>query len=148
MVTNVEPKKSFLGMVGEEHLPAFVTRVKNYHSRGRSLFVLHLALSEPPQYRASAQNSPVNVAFSQEMFGGSVEDQVRAYQEIAMGRAPRKEMLQITLPTLFDPSQAPPAGTPRSSGNTRLTRCRAAGGKCARSTPSICSACGARMHPT
>ena len=49
----------------------------------------------------------MNVAFSQEMFGGSVHDQVRAYQEIALGSAPRKEMLQITLPTLFDPSQAP-----------------------------------------
>jgi phytoene dehydrogenase-like protein len=95
-------------MVGEEFLPpSFATRVKNYHSRGRSLFVLHLALSEPPQYRAGVHNPPVNAAFSQEMFGGTVQDQVRAYQEISMGRPPRKEMLQITLPTLFDPSQAP-----------------------------------------
>ncbi|HEX9183397.1 MAG TPA: NAD(P)/FAD-dependent oxidoreductase [Burkholderiales bacterium] len=108
VITNVEPKKSFLGMVGEEHLPAsFAARVRSYHSRGRSLFVLHLALSEPPQYRAAAQNAPVNGAFSQEMFGGGVRDQVRAYQEIAQGRAPRDPMLQITLPTLFDPSQAP-----------------------------------------
>jgi phytoene dehydrogenase-like protein len=108
VITNVEPKKSFLGMVGEASLPApFVTRVKNYHSRGRSLMVLHLALSEPPQYRASAANAPVNLAFSQEMFGGTVADQVRAYQDIAAGVPPRKEMLQITLPTLFDPSQAP-----------------------------------------
>jgi phytoene dehydrogenase-like protein len=108
VVTNVEPKKSFLGLVGEEHLPvAFATRVKNYHSRGRSLFCLHLALAEPPDYRAAAGNGPVNRAFSQEMFGGSTLDQVRAYQEIGQGIAPRKEMLQITLPTLFDPSQAP-----------------------------------------
>jgi phytoene dehydrogenase-like protein len=108
VITNVEPKKSFLGLVGEEHLPAsFVARVRNFHSRGRSLFVLHLALAEPPQYRAGAQNPPVNRAFSQEMFGGNVLDQVRAYQEIAMGRPPRDAMLQITLPTLFDPSQAP-----------------------------------------
>ena len=95
-------------MVGEEHLPSsFATRVKNYHSRGRSLFCLHLALSEPPEYRAAAHNPAVNTAFSQELFGASVEDQVRAYQEIAQGRPPQKEMLQITLPTLFDPSQAP-----------------------------------------
>ncbi|MGE5129811.1 MAG: phytoene desaturase family protein [Sphingomonadaceae bacterium] len=108
VITNVEPKKSFLGMVGEEFLPApFVTRVRNYHSRGRSLMVLHLALAEAPRYTASVANPPVNVAFSQEMFGGSVLDQVRAYQEIASGRPPRREMLQITLPTLFDPSQAP-----------------------------------------
>src|ERR1035437_733889 len=108
VVTNLEPRKSFLGLVGEEFLPSsFATRVKNYHSNGRSLFVLHLALSEPPRYRAGADNPPVNLAFSQEMFGGSVAEQVRAYQEIAMGRPPRKEMLQITLPTLFDPSQAP-----------------------------------------
>ncbi|KPK07821.1 MAG: hypothetical protein AMJ64_05570 [Betaproteobacteria bacterium SG8_39] len=108
VITNVEPKKSFLGMVGEAALPAsFATRVKNYHSRGRSLFVLHLALSEPPQYRAAADNPAVNTAFSQEMFGASMDEQVRAYQEIAQGRAPRKEMLQVTVPTLFDPSQAP-----------------------------------------
>jgi phytoene dehydrogenase-like protein len=49
----------------------------------------------------------VNTAFSQEMFGASMEAQVRAYQEIAMGKPPRNEMLQVTLPTLFDPSQAP-----------------------------------------
>jgi phytoene dehydrogenase-like protein len=108
VITNVEPKKSFLGMVGEEFLPApFATRVRNYHSRGRSLMVLHLALAEAPRYTASVANPPVNIAFSQEMFGGSVLEQVRAYQEIASGRPPRREMLQITLPTLFDPSQAP-----------------------------------------
>jgi len=108
VITNVEPKKSFLQMLGEEHLPrTFATRVKNYHSRGRSLFVLHLALSEPPRYRAADDNPAVNTAFSQEMFGASVHEQVRAYQEIAQGGAPRKEMLQVTVPTLFDPSQAP-----------------------------------------
>ncbi|HUJ85423.1 MAG TPA: NAD(P)/FAD-dependent oxidoreductase [Burkholderiales bacterium] len=108
VITNVEPKKTFLDMVGEEALPVpFATRVRNYHSRGRSLMVLHLALSEAPRYEASAANPPVNVAFSQEMFGGTMLEQVRAYQEIALGRAPQKEMLQITLPTLFDPSQAP-----------------------------------------
>jgi len=108
VITNVEPKKSFLAMVGEEHLPAsFATRVKHYHSRGRSLFCLHLAVSEPPQYKAGADNAHVNRAFSQEMFCGTVADQIEAYQEISAGKPPRREMLQITLPTLFDPSQAP-----------------------------------------
>ena len=70
-------------------------------------FDWHLALSEPPQYRAAKDNAAVNTAFSQEMFGASMDEQVRAYQEIAQGRAPRQEMLQVTVPTLFDPSQAP-----------------------------------------
>lgn len=108
VVTNVEPKKSFLSMVGEEHLPQpFVRRVRNYHTRARSLLVLHLALSEPPRYRAAADNPGVNTAFSQEMFGSDMLEQVRAYQEIGMGRAPQKEMLQVCMPTLHDPSQAP-----------------------------------------
>ena len=108
VISNVEPKKGFLELVGEEHLPAaFATRVKNYHSRGRSLFCLHLALAEPPHYKAAAANAPVDRAFSQEMFGGTTMDQVRAYREISEGKPPRNEMLQITLPTLFDPSQAP-----------------------------------------
>jgi phytoene dehydrogenase-like protein len=108
VITNVEPRRSFLEMVGEERLPAaFATRVKHYHSRGRSLFCLHLAVSAPPQYKAGAHNAHVNRAFSQEMFCGTVTDQIEAYQEIAAGKAPRRAMLQITLPTLFDPSQAP-----------------------------------------
>jgi phytoene dehydrogenase-like protein len=108
VITNVEPKKSFLGLVGEEQLPAaFATRVKNYHSGGRSLFTLHLALAEPPRYRAGASNPPVDRAFSQEMFGATMADQVRAYRDIAEGRSLEEAMLQITLPTLFDPSQAP-----------------------------------------
>jgi phytoene dehydrogenase-like protein len=108
VITGIEPKKSFLQMVGEERLPAaFVRRVRNYHARGRSLFVLHLALSEPPLYRAAADNPPVNTVFSQEMFGADPMAQVRAYQEIAMGRAPQEEMLQVCVPTLHDPSQAP-----------------------------------------
>ena len=109
VITNIEPKKSFLKMVGEEYLPEmFVRGVRNYHARGRSLFVLHLALAEPPQYRAAADNAPVNTAFSQEIFGGDVMEQVRAYQEIAIGRPPQKPMLQVCMPTLHDPSQAPP----------------------------------------
>lgn len=109
VITNVEPKRSFLQMVGEEFLPpAFVTRVRNYHARGRSLMVLHLALSEPPQYRAARDNPPANRAFSQEMFGATMAEQVDAYQQIARGEPPRKEMLQICMPTLYDPSQAPP----------------------------------------
>jgi len=109
VITNIEPKKSFLNMVGEEHLPAsFVQRVRNYHTRGRSLLVVHLALSEAPQYRAAAAGNPaVNTTFSQEMFGGSTRDQVQAYQDVSMGRPPKKEMLQICMPTLHDSSQAP-----------------------------------------
>jgi phytoene dehydrogenase-like protein len=108
VITNVEPKKTFLNMVGEEFLPSnFATRVKNYHARGRSLFTLHLALSEPPKYRAAATNPAVNLGFSQEMFGGTIQDQVRAYQEIAAGRPVRDAMLQVPVPTLYDPSQAP-----------------------------------------
>ena len=108
VITNLEPKKSFQQLVGEENLPeTFTTRVKNYHSDGRSLFVMHLALAEPPNYLAGADNPSVNSSFSQEMFGATMDEQVRAYQDIEKGIAPQKEMLQITIPTLFDSSQAP-----------------------------------------
>jgi len=108
VVSSVEPKKTFLNMVGEDRLPAsFVRRARNYHSNGRSLVTLHLALKEPPSYRAAEQNPPVDKSFSQEMFGAAMRDQVKAYSEIALGIPPRFEQLQILVPTLFDPSQAP-----------------------------------------
>jgi hypothetical protein len=72
----LEPKKSFQQLVGEENLPdTFTTRVKNYHSSGRSLFVLHLALAEPPKYLAGADNPAVDSSFSQEMFGATTGQQ-------------------------------------------------------------------------
>ena len=106
-----------------------MTRVKIYHAGGRSLFALHLALSEPPQYRAVRNHPPVNVGFSQEMFGGSVQDQVRDYQEIAAGGLSRREMLQIAVRRCTILRRLPPASTPRLCGNLprsgwRLKACR------------------------
>ena len=125
VITNVEPKKTFLDMVGEEFLPSnFATRVKNYHSRGRSLFTLHLALSEPPKYRAAATNPPVNLAFSQEMFGGTIQDQVRAYQEIAAGRPSATRCCRSPCPRSSILRRLPPASTPRLSGSTRRSTWR------------------------
>jgi phytoene dehydrogenase-like protein len=96
VITNVEPGQSFLELVGEEFLPpTFATRVRNYHSRGRSLMVLHLALAEPPQYRA-AQGSPA----ANRLQPGDVRRRWPsrcAYQQTARRAA---TPLQICMPTL------------------------------------------------
>jgi phytoene dehydrogenase-like protein len=109
VVSGVNPIITYLKLIGEDHLDKdFVRRVKRYHSYGRSLFALHLALKKPPNYKAALRRPNVNMAFSQEMFGDSVEHQYRAYHEIALGFLPRNENIQVTVPSIFDGSRAPP----------------------------------------
>lgn len=109
VVSSLNPKITFLKMIDGSELPErFIRRVKNYHSNSRSLFAIHLALNESPKYVAAKHSADVNRGFSQEMFGDSMDQQVRVYSKIKMGLLPDEEALQVPVPTLYDPSQAPP----------------------------------------
>lgn len=108
VVSSLQPKKTFMDLVGPEFFEGdFVRKVKAYHSNGRSLFGLHLALAEAPKYAAAGKRPEVNMVFSQEMFGDSMDEQIEVYAEIKLGQLPDREALQVLVPTLVDPSQAP-----------------------------------------
>src|SRR5215813_8320679 len=104
--SSVDPRLTFLTMVGKEHLPAdFVEDVKRYKFRGSSGKV-NLALDGLPNFKCFPGEGPhLRGAIS---ISPSVEYMERAYDEAKYGRYSRRPYIDIVIPSLTDPSVAPP----------------------------------------
>jgi phytoene dehydrogenase-like protein len=104
--SSVDPSLTFLKMVGPEHLPAeFVEDVGRYKFRGSSGKV-NLALDALPDFTALPGPGPhLRGAIS---ISPSIEYMERAYDEAKYGRYSRRPYIDIVIPSLTDPSVAPP----------------------------------------
>jgi phytoene dehydrogenase-like protein len=104
--SSVDPRLTFMKMVGEEHLPTdFVEDIKRYKFRGSSGKV-NLALDALPDFKCLPGAGPhLRGAVS---ISPSVEYMERAYDDAKYGRYSRRPYIDIVIPTLTDPSVAPP----------------------------------------
>jgi phytoene dehydrogenase-like protein len=104
--SSVDPSLTFLKMVGPEHLPAeFVEDVRRYKYRGSSGKV-NLALDALPDFTALPGPGPhLRGAIS---ISPSIDYMERAYDEAKYGRYSRRPYIDIVIPSLTDPSVAPP----------------------------------------
>ncbi len=93
-------------MVGEEHLPDdFADDLKRYKYRGSSGKV-NLALDGLPNFKAMPGAGPhLRGAVS---ISPSVDYMERAYDEAKYGRFSRRPYIDMVIPSLTDPSVAPP----------------------------------------
>ena len=106
VVSNADPRRTFLSLVGEKHLPAdFVTAIRRYRFRGSSGKV-NLALGELPRFSCLPEpGAHLRGAIS---ISPSVEYLERAYDEAKYGEFSRRPYLDMVIPSLLDPSLAPP----------------------------------------
>ena len=104
--SSVDPNQTFMKMVGEEHLPAeFTADVRRYKYRGSSGKV-NLALDALPNFTAMPGAGPhLRGAIS---ISPSVNYMERAYDEAKYGYYSRRPYIDIVIPSLTDPSVAPP----------------------------------------
>jgi phytoene dehydrogenase-like protein len=104
--SSVDPRLTFMRMVGEEHLPGdFVDDIKRYKFRGSSGKV-NLALDGLPDFKCMPGPGPhLRGAVS---FSPSVEYMERAYDDAKYGRYSRRPYIDMVIPSLTDPSIAPP----------------------------------------
>jgi len=104
--SSVDPRLTFMKMVGEEHLPSdFVADIKRYKFRGSSGKV-NLALDALPNFKCLPGAGPhLRGAVS---ISPSVEYMERAYDDAKYGRYSRRPYIDMVIPTLTDPSVAPP----------------------------------------
>jgi phytoene dehydrogenase-like protein len=102
----VDPNLTFLQMVGKEHLPdEFVESVRRYKYRGSSGKV-NLALDALPNFRAIPGEGPhLRGAIS---ISPSVDYMERAYDQAKYGQYSRRPYIDMVIPSLTDPSVAPP----------------------------------------
>src|SRR5438270_2263860 len=104
--SSVDPRLTFMKMIGEEHLPEdFVDDIKRYKFRGSSGKV-NLALDALPNFKSlPGAGSHLRGAVS---ISPGVDYMERAYDDAKYGRYSRRPYIDIVIPTLTDPSIAPP----------------------------------------
>ena len=104
--SSVDPRLTFLKMVGVEHLPdEFAKDVGRYKFRGSSGKV-NLALDALPDFKSIPGPGPhLRGAIS---ISPSIEYMERAYDDAKYGRYSRRPYVDMVIPSLTDPSVAPP----------------------------------------
>ncbi|HXE80014.1 MAG TPA: NAD(P)/FAD-dependent oxidoreductase [Vicinamibacterales bacterium] len=104
--SSADPRRTFLGFVGPEHLSDdFVENLRHYRFRGSSAKV-NLALEDLPDFTSlPGPGAHLRGAIS---ISPSVDYMERAYDEAKYGCYSRRPYLDIVIPTLSDPSMAPP----------------------------------------
>jgi len=102
----VDPRLTFIKMVGEKHLDAeFLEDIQRYKYRGSSGKV-NLALDALPDFRSlPGPGRHLRGAIS---MSPSVDYMERAYDDAKYGRFSRRPYVDIVIPSLTDPSVAPP----------------------------------------
>jgi phytoene dehydrogenase-like protein len=106
VLSSVDPRLTFMKMVGPEHLPSdFVEDIRRYKFRGSSGKV-NLALDGLPDFTAMKGAGPhLRGAIS---ISPSVDYMERAYDQAKYGQYSRRPYIDIVIPSLTDPSVAPP----------------------------------------
>jgi phytoene dehydrogenase-like protein len=106
VLSSVDPRLTFLHMVGEDHLPDdFVEDIRRYKFRGSSGKV-NLALDGLPSFTCKPGPGPhLRGAIS---ISPSVDYMERAYDEAKYGRFSRRPYIDIVIPSLTDSTLAPP----------------------------------------
>jgi phytoene dehydrogenase-like protein len=107
IVTTTHPQLTFLQLIDRAALPAdFVTDIERWKSRSGTVKV-NLALDRLPEFRAKP-------GFDPEVHGGtlvlanSLDEVEGAFQDAVAGRAARVPFADICIPSVFDPTLAPP----------------------------------------
>ncbi len=106
VLSSLDPNLTFLGLVGEKHLdPTFRDQIKHYKLRGSSGKV-NLALDAFPEFVSRPGSGPHmrgDIAIAP-----GIEYLERAYDEAKYGDFSRRPYLNIVIPSLVDPTVAPP----------------------------------------
>ncbi|MCC6619999.1 MAG: NAD(P)/FAD-dependent oxidoreductase [Deltaproteobacteria bacterium] len=106
VVSGVDPHRTFLGLVGADHLPDdLVSDVRRFRMRGSSGKV-NLALDALPTF-ACRPGDGLHVR-GDVAIAPSIAYLEQAYDEARYGRWSRRPYINVVIPSLTDPSVAPP----------------------------------------
>jgi phytoene dehydrogenase-like protein len=108
VVSNADPKRTFLGLVGPTHLdPSFVVKLQNYRCSG-CVAKVNLALAELPSFPALAGSGDGTAAMAGRIhIGPTLEYLERAFDDAKYGALSRRPILEAAVPSLLDSSLAP-----------------------------------------
>ena len=106
VASNLDPHLTFLKLLGEADLdPGFRESIRRFRIEGTSLKI-NLALSGVPDFKALPGAGPQHRATMH--ICPSIEYIERAWDDAKYGRPSERPLLEMTMPTMYDPSLAPP----------------------------------------
>jgi phytoene dehydrogenase-like protein len=107
VVSNADPKRTLMQLVDSMHLPPdFVQKIKHYRSVG-TVAKINLALSALPEFTALQAKGNGNLLQGRIQISPEIDYLERAFDESKYGNFSRAPYLEITFPSLSDPSLAP-----------------------------------------
>ena len=108
VVSTIDLGTTFLKYVGEENLDKdFVETIKGWQWEKWSLLAIHLALTEPPDFKATIANPDINKALVYIIGYEGTQDIINQWEGIARGER-QTTGFSCCFPSVHDPSQAPP----------------------------------------
>ncbi|MGH7318910.1 MAG: phytoene desaturase family protein [Candidatus Rokuibacteriota bacterium] len=107
-VSNADPKRTFLGLVPPDALPeAFRGAVRQLSTRAAYL-KFHAALRELPDFSAHLGRDFDPRFLAQVKICPSVAAVLGSWQDAQAGRPSRTPLMEVQIPTVYDPTLAPP----------------------------------------
>ncbi|HTD44198.1 MAG TPA: NAD(P)/FAD-dependent oxidoreductase [Bryobacteraceae bacterium] len=106
IASNLDPKRTFLQLLDAADLDSdFLDGIRKFRSEGTSL-KMNLALSGLPEFAAFA-GAPGPQHRATMHICPSIEYVERAWDDAKYGRPSRSPLIEMTIPTMYDPSLAP-----------------------------------------
>ncbi len=106
VASNLDPRRTFLGLVSDRELsPEFLNSIRHYRTEGTSLKI-NLALTGLPEFLARPETPGPQHRATMHICP-SIDYVERAWDEAKYGRPSMRPLLEMTLPTMYDPSLAP-----------------------------------------
>jgi phytoene dehydrogenase-like protein len=105
VISNADPRRTLLNLVDPTHLtPDFVMKLQNYRMPG-TIAKVNLALSALPQFKALGGKD--DALRGRIHIGPEIDYLERAFDESKYGNFSSRPYLEVTIPSLTDPSMAP-----------------------------------------
>ncbi|HVI07136.1 MAG TPA: NAD(P)/FAD-dependent oxidoreductase, partial [Candidatus Binatia bacterium] len=106
VISNADPKRTLLKLTDPVHLsPDFVQKLQHYRGNG-TVAKVNLALSGLPSFPA-LKSSDGNASKGRIHIGHEIDYLERAFDEAKYGNFSRAPYLEVTIPSLTDPTLAP-----------------------------------------
>jgi phytoene dehydrogenase-like protein len=108
VISGADIKTTMLRLLDPMHLdPDYLLKLRNFRARGGSAKV-NLALSELPKFKALSGSGPQPQHQGLIHIGPGIDDLERAYDDAKYGGFSKKPFLEILIPSVSEPSLAPP----------------------------------------
>jgi phytoene dehydrogenase-like protein len=107
IISSADVKRTFLRLIEPTYLdPEFLLKVKNIRSRG-TVAKINFALDTLPKFKSAPDPSSTAALAGVIHIGPTIDYLERAADDAKYGRFSRQPFLEITIPSLADPSLAP-----------------------------------------